>query len=126
MMKADLKFPELTLKIESSCLKQLVNCVENLRSGECSSIIAEQNHGSADVVELVAGADSETDLYTRRGGRLTLILSPEAIELLLFKLREFESFGSTSTPEFQDFYPASKSTNRRHKTLRVFLAVIAV
>ena len=126
MLAAKLRFPELTLVVERAAVQDLIQHIEKMRRCECSSIIAKLTPvpglASTGSVELVASGESEVDEYMRSKNRLTLTLSPEAIELLLVKLHEFERFGSSSTPEFQEFYAAGDRAGRR-KTLRVFLSL---
>ena len=123
-VQARLAFPELVLEVDVRSARAFGSDIEALRDGVVGAIgIPTCEEPRA--VTLLLSRVSEGDFYTRTSRHLRVLLSPEAVEHLLYKLNEITTAGGPSTPELGQFDAVDETGTpvlRRAQTLRVYLA----
>lgn len=125
MPRALLSFPELVFEIDASTSKEFASELEDLRAGNVPALTIRQDSNQKQrVINIIASHVPEGDFYWKNSQQLTIALSPEAFEHLMFKLEELNDAGGISTPEFYEFQAVDEERNPipRAKTLRTFLS----
>jgi len=125
MLRALLSFPELVFEIDVDGSKEFASDIEDLRKGKLLVLTIQQcSNNKQKIVNLIASNIPEGDFYSKNSQQLTIALSPEAFEHLIFKLNELSDLGGFSTPEFYEFHAVDKERRPipKAKTLRTFLS----
>lgn len=128
-VQARLAFPELVLEVDVRSARAFGSDIEALRDGVVGAIDIPTCEEQCTVTLLLSGV-REGDFYTRssrRSRHLRVLLSPEAVESLLYKLNEITTAGGPSTPEFGEFDEVNemkieRPVLRKARTLSVYLS----